>query len=351
MAELLGQLSIRIRKIELFKPRGVDLMKIFVLCTALIVPSGLAYCQSQGERHYDKDHSPARESNSSYYRVGKLVVINTVPGVTDSVFTDSTRTYYTSSGKLRSKEFRNEKGNLHGNYVEYFENGKIRERGTYDNGRRSRHFYGMYADGKSHYVVFYSPVESYFDENRSVFAYWDSLGTQLVKDGNGTCKCYFPAGWIFDPDREDGQVASGVRVGEWKLYRENKLLNKEIFESGRFVSGMAYTSAGELPYTEFEKQAEFSTGLQALGRFVGQTMRYPKTARKRRVQGQSQVSFIVEKDGSISGVKLVKVLDADLDAEAIRVVQASSGMWSPGTRRGHPIRSRFVFPIRFKLEN
>jgi TonB family protein len=323
--------------------------KIFVLCAVLIISIASVYCQSESKRYYDRDHTPSSIYNSSYYRVGKQIAVKTASGSTDSVFTDSTKTYYTNSGKLRSKEFRNKNGDLHNTYIAYFENGKIKERGTYDNGKRLRHFYGMYADGKSHYVVFYSPVISSFDENRSIFAYWDSLGNQLVKDGAGTCKCYFPTEWFFDLNREDGQVASGLRVGEWKLYRDNKLMNKEIYEAGRFVSGIAYTSTGEVPYTEFVEQSRFTGGLPALGKFVGKTMRYPAKARNRKVEGQSLVSFMIGKDGSVSDVEIVRTLDPDLDEEAMRVVWASNGMWTPGRQRGHPVRSRFIFPIRFNL--
>jgi TonB family protein len=126
-------------------------------------------------------------------------------------------------------------------------------------------------------------------------------------------------------------------------------MNTEIFDHGRFVSGIAHTADGDYPYAELETQAEFKGGLPALGKFILQSLRYPREARKRKAEGQAFVSFIIEKDGSLSDVKSVKDLDEALDAEARRVVLATNGKWSPGRQRGHPIRSRFVLPIKFNL--
>jgi protein TonB len=140
-------------------------------------------------------------------------------------------------------------------------------------------------------------------------------------------------------------------MGEWSVYENNKLVNKEIFEKGQFVNGIAYTDNGEFPYTALEMQVEFNGGLPALGKFISQVMRYPADARKKRLEGQVFISFVVEKDGSLSEIKVVKGIAHTLDIEALRVVNASDKKWSPGRQRGHPIRSRFVLPLRFKLEN
>lgn len=326
----------------------LQMKKLFVVCALINV--GSVFGQSDKKVFYSENGERIMSAaGSSYYRVGNFQIINHSPGGVDTLFVDSARTYYSLSGKLRSKEFYNERGSIHKDYVEYFENGRIREKGTYADGRRSRYRYGFYPSGKTQHVFFYAGAEpDFFQTNRRIFAYWDSLDNQLVKDGQGLCKCYFSPS---RPNvREEGQVVSGVRSGEWSLYENNKLVNKETFEKGQFVSGIAFTSEGEFPYTTLETQVEFKGGLQALAQFISQVLKYPMDARRMGIEGQVFVAFVVEKDGSLSEVEIVKGISHTLDIEALRVIHASERKWNPGRQRGHPIRSKFVLPIRFKLE-
>ena len=98
-----------------------------------------------------------------------------------------------------------------------------------------------------------------------------------------------------------------------------------------------------------EQQAEFEGGLQALGKFISKNLRYPASARRMGTEGQVFVSFVIDKEGKISDVQVVKGISADCDKEAIRVVSMMPP-WKPGKQNGRAVKSRFVLPIRFKLE-
>jgi protein TonB len=99
-----------------------------------------------------------------------------------------------------------------------------------------------------------------------------------------------------------------------------------------------------------EQQAEFEGGLQALGKFLQKNLRYPASARRMGIEGQVFVSFVIDKEGKISDIQVVKGISADCDKEAVRVV-SSMPNWKPGKQNGRPVKSRFVLPIRFKLES
>jgi protein TonB len=99
-----------------------------------------------------------------------------------------------------------------------------------------------------------------------------------------------------------------------------------------------------------EQQAEFEGGLQALGKFLQKNLRYPASARRMGIEGQVFVSFVIDKEGKISDIQVVKGISADCDKEAVRVV-SSMPPWKPGKQNGRPVKSRFVLPIRFKLES
>jgi TonB family protein len=82
--------------------------------------------------------------------------------------------------------------------------------------------------------------------------------------------------------------------------------------------------------------------------YIGQNLRYPEAAAKNGIKGKVFVQFIVETDGSVSNVKIVKGAHPLLDKEAKRVIE-SSPKWQPGKQRGQPVRVSFTFPIIFEL--
>lgn len=90
-------------------------------------------------------------------------------------------------------------------------------------------------------------------------------------------------------------------------------------------------------------------GLSAFYKYVGRTVRYPAPARESGIQGRVYVQFVVEKDGSITDVKVTKGVGAGCDQEAIRVVRGSP-KWKPGKQNGKPVRVQYSIPIIFKLE-
>ena len=97
-----------------------------------------------------------------------------------------------------------------------------------------------------------------------------------------------------------------------------------------------------------EEQPMFPGGMQELMKFLQTNIRYPKEAQDRGLQGRVIVQFVVNKDGSICDEHIVKSVDPQLDAEALRIVR-SMPTWTPGKQRGEPVRVRFTIPVTFKL--
>lgn len=97
-----------------------------------------------------------------------------------------------------------------------------------------------------------------------------------------------------------------------------------------------------------EQMPEFPDGAGALMQFIATNVRYPEAAIKAGVQGRVIVSFIVDAEGRISNTKVVKKVNDDLDAEAIRVI-GSMPKWKPGMQNGKAVRVRYVLPITFRL--
>lgn len=101
-------------------------------------------------------------------------------------------------------------------------------------------------------------------------------------------------------------------------------------------------------FTVVEQQAEFPGGLEAMVKFISKNMKYPAVARRMGVEGSVFVSFVIDREGKISDLQVIKGISAECDKEAIRVIQLMPP-WNPGKQNGKPVRCRFVLPIKFKL--
>lgn len=101
-------------------------------------------------------------------------------------------------------------------------------------------------------------------------------------------------------------------------------------------------------FTVCEEQPEFPGGEQELMKFLMTSMRYPKECADNKIEGRVMLSFIVEKDGSISHIEEVRSPHPLLTAEAQRVVE-SMPKWKPGKQRGQEVRVKYVLPFTFRL--
>jgi protein TonB len=103
------------------------------------------------------------------------------------------------------------------------------------------------------------------------------------------------------------------------------------------------------PYAVVEQMPEFPGGEPALRKYLFATVKYPRIATENGIQGKVYVSFVVDRNGSISNVKVTRGVDASLDQEAVRVVKMMP-KWIPGKQNGEAVRVSFTVPINFVLE-
>ena len=105
----------------------------------------------------------------------------------------------------------------------------------------------------------------------------------------------------------------------------------------------------EEPFNVVEDMPAFPGGMEAMIQFLSSNIQYPADAQKQKVDGRVLVNFVVEKDGSITEVKVIKPTFPSLDAEAVRVVKAMP-KWKPGYQKGQAVRVQFTMPINFSLK-
>jgi periplasmic protein TonB len=102
-------------------------------------------------------------------------------------------------------------------------------------------------------------------------------------------------------------------------------------------------------FTVVEQNAEFQGGQSAMGKFLQKNLRYPPPAQRANVSGRVFLSFVVDRNGEISDVNVIKGLGFGCDEEAVRVVKAMP-RWNPGKQSGRAVKSKFNLPISFVLE-
>lgn len=104
-----------------------------------------------------------------------------------------------------------------------------------------------------------------------------------------------------------------------------------------------------IPFQLVEKQPSFKGGgPNEFTKWVNQRLVYPEIAKENGVQGRVTLQFTVEKDGSVTNVKVLRGVDPSLDKEAMRVV-ASSPKWTPGRQRDRAVKVTYTFPVIFQL--
>ncbi len=98
-----------------------------------------------------------------------------------------------------------------------------------------------------------------------------------------------------------------------------------------------------------EEMPAFPGGEQKLMEYVGKNIKYPQIARESGIQGRVFVGFVVEPDGSVSNVKLLRGIGGGCDEEAMRVIK-NMPKWKPGKQRGKAVRVSYQIPVMFRLQ-
>lgn len=108
------------------------------------------------------------------------------------------------------------------------------------------------------------------------------------------------------------------------------------------------TDDNQLVFNVVDEPPLFPGGEGAMYEFLGKNMTYPSDAQKKKIQGMVVCQFVVERDGTIENVKIVRSVAPSLDKEAMRVVK-SMPKWIPGTKHGRTVRVKYTIPITFRL--
>lgn len=186
--------------------------------------------------------------------------------------------------------------------------------------------------------------------------FWDEKGHQTVDNGNGRVTLQSKVTSRGDTAKstqlvEEGSYQDGFKQGSWTgRYTDNSYFYRETYDKGACTGGKAVKAGADtIRYSGLETQPEFAGGMQGLGQFLAQNLRYPADAQRARVQGRVFTSFVIGVNGDVEHVQVLRGLGFGCDEETVRVIKAMSGQWKPGVQRGEKVRVKYNLPINFNL--
>ena len=137
----------------------------------------------------------------------------------------------------------------------------------------------------------------------------------------------------------DVAVANPMAKAEAELKAEAK--TSDATAPADTTKSVVYDIPETMPY--------FPGGQVLMLKYLADNIKYPASAVKAKKQGRVIVTFIVQKDGSVTHAKIAKSIDPELDAEALRVVKGMP-KWTPGTQNGKPVNVKYSVPVKFSLQ-
>lgn len=175
----------------------------------------------------------------------------------------------------------------------------------------------------------------------------DTTGKVLAHNGNGI--------WLkYDKDFkqviEQGPVLDGLKDGVWHEMANDSVKYSTIYKKGDFVSSTDPNRAnGDGPFMAVEVEPHYKYGGAAgFNAFLAKTIKFPATDRTNGTQGKVIVTFVVEKDGSLSDIKVLRSPSQTMADAAIEAVHQSP-KWVPGIQNGRPVRVQYTISFAFSL--
>ncbi|NMH27211.1 energy transducer TonB [Flavobacterium silvaticum] len=278
--------------------------------------------------YLDDNLMPASKEAATFYRVVK-----------DYEKEQPTYTFqlFYKTGKLKQEAISTNRDveKFEGQLLAYYDNTQIEKTEMYRNGKKDGVCKTWYPNGSKHLEGFYTYDGK--QELLHVTKFWDPKKIMTVSEGNGVCE------FVTENLTEKGPVVNGLRDGNWTGNHVGPDYSfTEDYEKGVLKGGVSTdTDNKKYLYVELEVKPEPQDGLNKFYEYIGKNF---KPAKKPEKDGKIILAFIVNKQGTLEDISIYKGLDADLDAEAIRVL-SKCDKWKPALQRGVPVRAKYMLPI------
>lgn len=252
---------------------------------------------------------------------------------------------YYKNGELYREGTSIKDGIFHGQFSFYYNNGSLNSQGVYRDGEKVGKWTYWYPNGQEKHSLEYFADD---DGNSLVkyLSYYDSTGKQQVINGNGLFEHYNDSSILV----EAGYVRESVKVGEWEGWYENgKPYYKEGYKNGKLILGESYDDKGQIyKYKDVYISGFPEGGYEEFYAYVQRSMRYPVKARRKGIQGKVYVKFIVNEQGELTDLEIIKGISGGCDEEVLRIIRQAKP-WKPCLKRGQEEEQKVILPVTFKM--
>jgi TonB family protein len=220
-------------------------------------------------------------------------------------------------------------------------------------------YWDKYGDSTGKDNAFTYSIVSYTDTTKTVgssryytmegrltaeISHKDSAGIWLF---DGPYKAYHDNGKL----KRKGYFISNKKNGEMSTWYDNgQMRRKDFYVLDSLITGHCYTATGQdTAWFPYYSDFSYGKGIRELYKLIGRNIKYPKTARKKEIEGEVRVQFIIQKDGAMTSLRLNRSVNEELDNEAIRVLRIIPARWHPTMIDGEPESGYAILPVVFKL--
>jgi len=230
---------------------------------------------------------------------------------------------------------------LNGPCIKYFPNGRRESVENYEKGKLKGYMIKYYPNGKSYLTGMYN------DSSRLIVdECMDSTGNSLAKNGNGR---YIKYDETFKQIQSQGDISNGLENGEWHGVLGDTIKYTCMYIKGVGKNGISHNINGkEYAFLKAQEEPMFKGGMTAFYGYLSRQIRYPKAARDARIQGKVFLTFVIDRDGALSNMRVVDGIGGGCDEESLRGLSLSP-KWLPCKLYGVQVRVRYTMPISFTL--
>jgi len=235
-------------------------------------------------------------------------------------------TIYYPTGEKKSYGNYNAEGEKDSIWISLHKNGKVKSSGQYLKGERIGEWVGFFDDGDKEFV-------KHYNEDGKLHGAYLYYGLEKM---------------VYDT----GMYENGDKIGEWRYYfNSGKPSAVVTYEKGEAVNATYWNEDGKEVNAKKQvvnQDATFPGGESEMYAFLGKSLRYPPDARDNDIQGRLYASFIIDENGEIIDIKILRGLYPSIDNEAIRVIKSMPN-WLPGISENRKAKVRYTLPLVFKL--
>lgn len=231
---------------------------------------------------------------------------------------DATQAYYTRVRSIEKDIFK---------VVDYYPNWKLQMKGYY------KTLTPEVREGQF----------QYFKEE----GWLESEGKYVDNKKTGLWKSYKDSNVLWT----EQEFVEGMQQGFFKSYYDGKILRRlDYYEQDSFKKGNCYTRAGkDTSHYPFIELPTYDGGENAMYQFISKNLNYPSQAINKAIEGKVVLKFMINKEGAVSNIEVVKSIHKSLDDEAIRVVKKMP-KWKPGKMEGELSNIYYTLPVKYVLQ-